>query len=223
MDSFLMDISHLNNSSEFLCGCTDTDFRFLHTNRLFQKYSGLENEEWKGRPFTEVAETFQMEKFLKANNECINNPGKIICIEIQTTTATTESWFKWEVSAIVNPQNKVQGIRFLGTDITEHKKTEQTLLQQAILLDNISDAIISSDENFCIKSWNLKAEMMFNLKNENDTHVASHKILKIDFLNDSEKNFKNQVQANGFWNGDILLEKKDGQKLFLQTRVNAIN
>ncbi len=85
MDSFLMDISHLNNSSEFLCGFTDTHFRFLHTNRLFQKHFGLENEDWKGRLFTDVAQSFQMEKFLEANNECINNPGKIICIEIQTS------------------------------------------------------------------------------------------------------------------------------------------
>jgi len=222
MDSFLMDISHLNNSSEFLCGCTDTDFRFLHTNRLFQKYFGLENEEWKGRPFTEVAETFQMEKFLKANNECINNPGKIICIEIQTTTADTVSWFKWEVSAILNRQNKVQGIRFLGTDITKHKKAEQTLLQQAILLDNISDAIISSDENFCIKSWNRKAEIMFDLKYEKKSLGSSHGIAKIDFVNDSESNLKKSILANGFWNGDVLIEKKDGIKFHLQTRINSI-
>ena len=222
MDSFLMDISHLNNSSEFLCGFTDTDFRFLHMNRLFQKYFGLENEEWKGRLFTEVAQIFQMEKFLEANNECINNPGKIICIEIQTTTATTESWFKWEVSAIVNQKHKVLGIRFLGTDITKHKKAEHILLQQAILLDNISDAIISSDENFCIKNWNRKAEMMFNLMHENGATAPSHNISKIDFINDSVINFKSQVRANGFWNGDVLVEKMDGKKFHLQAKINAI-
>ena len=65
MNPFLADISHLENSSEFLCSFTDTDFRFLHTNRLFQKQFGLENKNWKGRPFTEVVRTFQMEKFLR--------------------------------------------------------------------------------------------------------------------------------------------------------------
>ncbi len=116
----------------------------------------------------------------------------------------------------------MQGIRFLGTDITKHKKAEQTLLQQAILLDNISDAIISSDENFCIKSWNRKAEMMFDLKYENDITGPSHQISKIDFVNDSENNIKKHLCNNGFWNGDILVEKKDGKKFHLQTRVNAI-
>ena len=222
MNPFLADISHLENSSEFLCSLTDTDFRFLHTNRLFQKQFGLEPENWKGRPFTEVVRTFQMEKFLQANDECINNPDKTISIEIQTTTATHENWFRWEVSAILNEKNKVGGIRFLGTDITKQKKAEQTLLQQAILLDNISDAIISTDDNFCIKSWNLKAEMMFNLKYEKESNNSSHEISKINFVNDSESNFKNLIHDNGFWNGDVFIEKNDGTKFYLQTTVNAI-
>ncbi|MGH2648306.1 MAG: PAS domain S-box protein [Ginsengibacter sp.] len=222
MNPLLADISHLENSSEFLCSLTDTDFRFLHTNRLFQKQFGLEHENWKGRPFTEVVGTFQMEKFIEANTECINNPGKTISIEIQTTTATHENWFRWEVCAILNGKNKVEGIRFLGTDITKQKRAEQTLLQQAILLDNISDAIISADHNFCIKSWNLKAEMMFNLKYEKESKNSLHEISKIDFLNDSESNFRKVVLINGSWNGDVLIEKNNGTKFYLQTMVNAI-
>jgi PAS domain S-box-containing protein len=222
MNSFLSDALHLENSSEFLWGLTDTDFRFLHTNRLFQKQFGLEDENWKGRLFQEVVQSFQMEKFLHANDECINNPGKTISIEIQTTTATNENWFRWEISAIVNKENKAEGIRLLGTDITKQKKAEQTLLQQAILLDNISDAIISADHNFCIKSWNLKAEMMFNLKYEKQSNNASHEVCKIKFISDSEILFKKLIYNNGFWNGDVLIEKNNGTKFYLQTMVNSI-
>ena len=222
MNSLFADISHLENSSEFLCGLTDIDFRFLHTNRLFQEQFGLGPENWKGRPFTDVIRTFQMEKFLQANNECINNPDKTICIEIQTTTTTNENWFRWELSAILNKEKNVEGIRFLGTDITKQKKAEQTLLQQAILLDNISDAIISADHNFCIKSWNLKAEMMFNLKYEKENDNSLHSISKIDFISDSENNFKTKVSTDGFWNGEVLVEKNNGTKFYLQTMVNAI-
>lgn len=222
MNRFPEDISHLENSSEFLYSFTDTDFRFLHTNRLFQKHFGLENKDWKGLPFTEVVRTFQMEKFLEANHECLNNPGKTISIEIQTTTATNENWFRWELSAIVNPKKKVEGIRLLGTDITRQKKAEQTLLQQAILLDNISDAIVSADQDFCIRNWNLRAEKMFNLKHEEGNNISLHGISSINFVDDSENSFKTTVQDNGSWNGHVLIKKKDGEKFYLQTRVNAI-
>ena len=219
MTSFIADAFHLENSTEFLWGLTDTEFRFVHTNRLFQKQFGLEDDNWKGRLFHDVVQSFQIEKFLHANNECINNPGKTISIEIQTTTATNENWFRWEVSAIVNNQNNVTGIRLLGTDITKQKKAEQILLQQAQLLDNIPDAIISADENFCIKSWNLKAETMFHLKHEPTNGKVLH---EINFINDSEINFKNSLTKNGFWNGEIEIENNDRRKFHLATMVNAI-
>lgn len=222
MDFLSAGISNLENSSEYLCCLTDADFRFLYTNRLFQKQFGLEHESWKGRPFAEVVQTVQMEKYLHVNNECINNPGKTISIEIPATTASYETWFRWEVSALVNKETQVEGIRFLGTDITKQKKAEQTLLQQAILLDNISDAIISSDHNFYIKSWNLKAEMMFNLKFEQFGHKPSHEISSIIFVNDSDTNVKALLHSEGYWNGGVLIEKKDGTKFHLQTMVNAI-
>jgi PAS domain S-box-containing protein len=222
MDPISAGISHLENSSEFLCSLTDTNFRFLHTNRLFQKQFGLEHENWKGRLFPEVIQTFQMEKLRQANYECIKNPDKTISVEIQTTSTSDETWFRWEVSAIVNEKNQVEGIRFLGTDITKQKKAEQTLLQQAILLDNISDSIISADHNFCIKSWNLKAEMMFNLKYEQDSNKPVHEISTVTFVNDSEASFKTLLNNSGYWSGDVLIEKKDGTKFNMQTMVNAI-
>jgi len=222
MNSFIADASHLENSTEFLWGLTDTDFRMVHTNRLFQEQFGLEGDNWKGRLFQEVVQSFQIEKFLHANNECINNPGKTISIEIQTTTATEENWFRWEVSAVVNHQNDVKAIRFLGTDITKQKKAEQILMQQALLLDNIPQAIISADENFCIKSWNLKAETMFNLRFEKANNNVLHEIQKINFINDTEINFKNSVTDNGFWNGEVVIEKNNHTKFHLLTMINTI-
>ena len=98
MKQLYSDNSHLENSSEFLCSFTDVNFRFLHTNRRFQKQFNL-NENWKGKSFLEAVHTFQMEKFLQANNECLKNPEKTICIEIQTIAGVQENWLRWEVSA----------------------------------------------------------------------------------------------------------------------------
>ena len=222
MNSYFSDIAHLENSSEFLCGLIDIDFRFLHANRLFQKQFGLDGDSWKGRFFPEVVQSFETEKLIEANAECIRNPGKTICIEIQTSTATNESWFRWEISAIVDQQYKVKGVRFVGTDITRQKKAEQTLLQQAILLDSISDAIISTDENFQIKSWNLTAETMFRLKRSGDGVTTLHDVKNVFYINDTEKDCKSQLANQGFWNGQILVEKKDGTKLYIQSTVNKV-
>ena len=99
----------------------------------------------------------------------------------------------------------------MGTDITKQKKAEQALLHQATLLDNISDAIVSADKNFCIKNWNLKAGAMFNLKHGAAFNSAvTHEIKKINFINDSVINFKKLLLSKGSWNGSILIERNDG-------------
>jgi len=222
MDPLSATIPYLENSSEFLYSLTDSNFCLLNANRLFQKQFEVENENWKGRPFTEVVQTPQIEKFIEACDEFINNPGKSICLEMQTTKTLQETWIRWEGSAIINKKKQVEGIHFLGTDITKQKKTEQELLQQTILLDNISDVIISADHNFCIKNWNLKAEMMFNFKFKHGSNNPSHEISKVTFVNDSETNFKTLLNSKGFWNGEILIDKKDGTKFLLSTKANAI-
>jgi len=218
----LLPTSTLENSSEFLVGFTDTEMCFLHTNRLFQKQFELENKTWKGQPFTEVIRTFQMEKLLQANHDCIKNPAKTASIEIQTISGENKYWFRWEISAMVNDEQKVEAVRFVGTDITKQKKTEQALLEQAILLDNISDAIVSSDQNFSIKSWNLKAEMMFNLRRDANSSNCFHDIDKISFVNDTEENFRKQLEENESWNGEVLIIKKDRTKFYLQSMINLI-
>src|SRR5258708_7906604 len=105
MDFISAGTSHLENSTVFLCCVTDTGFRFLHTNILFQKQFGLEHENWKGQAFSEVVPTLQMEKYILAKNECLLNPGKTICLEIEATTTSDETWVRWEMSALLNKKN----------------------------------------------------------------------------------------------------------------------
>ena len=64
--------------------------------------------------------------------------------------------------------------------------------------------------------------MMFNLKHEKDSDDALHEICKLNFINDSEDNFKAMVYSSGFWNGDVSIEKNNGAKFYVQTMVNAI-
>ncbi len=52
-------------------------------------------------------------------------------------------------------------IRIFATNITERKRAEEQLRYQAFLLENVSDAIVASDMNFIIQSWNKAAEEIY--------------------------------------------------------------
>jgi PAS domain S-box-containing protein len=143
MSEIFTTIPDQDDMSTHFCSITDNELRFLYTNVLFQKQFGLHNETWKGRPFHEVVQSFQVEKCLQAKEECIRNPGKVICIEIQATIGAEETWFRWEMNAVKNEAGEVQGIRFIGTDISVQKKMNKELEQLGVIFDNVSDIIVT--------------------------------------------------------------------------------
>jgi two-component system, cell cycle sensor histidine kinase and response regulator CckA len=54
-----------------------------------------------------------------------------------------------------------QGTLMMVADITERKLVEELLRRQAHIVDQIHDAVISTDLEGCITSWNLSAERLF--------------------------------------------------------------
>ncbi len=223
MNHISTSLSHLENSSEFLCSITDKDLRFLHTNQLFQKHFGLENETLEGKPFQEVVHSFQLEKFIQAKEACISEPGKVITIEIKTLgTNNEQNWFRWEVIALKDDNDTISGIQFIGTDITKQKKTEQEIIQQAILLDNISDAVVSTDLNFCIKSWNFSAEMLLGLSREKAVDKYYADIFKLTTPGNKSADVVEKIVTTGFWKGELGLISRAGGTMYLQTSFSTI-
>ena len=57
-------------------------------------------------------------------------------------------------------------VRMMGIciDVTEHKKIEEQLREQNLVISSTTDTIFSTDESFVIKSWNRAAEQTFGWK-----------------------------------------------------------
>lgn len=219
---FTSAFSVLDNSTEFLCGITDTELRFLHSNALFKKQFGLLKEDYRGRPFHEVVQSFQIDKFIRARETCINNPTKVISIEIKSYHEEEEHWFRWEMSALTDEHKKITEISFIGTDITRQKKVEEELLKQAVLLDSISDAVIATDLSLCIKSWNMSSEMLFGFKPEEVLNNPITDFFSLKTLYVSNKEALDTIFKKGFWKGELIVKKRNGTKLFMRTAVSLI-
>jgi PAS domain S-box-containing protein len=215
-------IPYQDDMSRHFCSITDNELRFLYTNVLFQKQFGLSNETWKGKPFHEVVQSFQVEKCLQAKEECIRNPGKVISIEIQATINGEETWFRWEMNAVKNEAGEVQGIRFIGSDITAQKKLSKELLQLGVIFDNVSDIIVTIDAGFYIKNWNLAAEKLYNLNREEVVGRHYTEVFNLELIDTSFAELHKQLQQTGIWKGDSFVTLKDGSKIKLSGTAIAV-
>ncbi|MCK4235257.1 PAS domain S-box protein [candidate division WOR-3 bacterium] len=107
-------------------------------------------------------------------------------------------------------------------DITERKKTEEKLQYQANLLQNVSDAIISYDTDFNIRTWNKAAEDMYGWKENEVFGKPVYKIIKTDFPNTERDKVIKQFYKKGYWNGEVIEKRKDDSILNVRSSVSMI-
>jgi len=91
-----------------------------------------------------------------------------------------------------------------------------------LLLDNVSDAIISTDENFVIKTWNKAAERIYDLSLYDVLGKVTSDVFNYEFLNDSLDTSRKKLFEEGEWKGIVAFTRDDGKKVFLNASVTKL-
>ena len=102
-------------------------------------------------------------------------------------------------------------------DITERKRAEEELREQAQLLNLAHDAILSLDWNGTIRFWSRGAEEMYGWTPAEALGQVSHKLLKTVFP-ESLHEIEKKADARGYWEGELVHTRKNGSQLRVASR-----
>ena len=83
-------------------------------------------------------------------------------------------------STPIDHNDMLKGVIFTVLDITEHKHAQEEIKYLANLVENVSDAIISSDQKYIIKSWNQAAERIYGWKAKEVIGKSINEVTKIE-------------------------------------------
>ncbi|NDE98979.1 MAG: PAS domain S-box protein, partial [Verrucomicrobia bacterium] len=101
-------------------------------------------------------------------------------------------------------------------DITERKKAERKILQQANLIDLAQDAIIVRDLGHWITSWNKGAERLFGWTAE---EIKGHQVTELLYRDVATFELAQQeLMAKGSWSGEIRQLTKSGTEVVVSSR-----
>jgi PAS domain S-box-containing protein len=116
-----------------------------------------------------------------------------------------------------NESNEPKGILVINTNITERKKAERKILQQAALLDKAQDAIFVQDGAGAITYWNKSAERLYGWTADEMGRTGN---LADFFAFDEEKvkEARDAVLAKGEWNGELRQKNKAGAEVTVDSR-----
>ena len=162
-------------SEDAIC-VKDKEFRFLMINRAACRFLGRTREEILGQtsaaffPAAEAARIQEIDHRVLSADRTFNS-------EEQLTTDNGVRTLHLTQGPLRNTQGNLIGIFGITRDITERKQMELdlrataaslqgTLAQTKILLDSALDAVICTDRDGRVVTWNLHAEVIFGYSAE---------------------------------------------------------
>lgn len=124
---------------------------------------------------------------------------------------------------ITNDQGTALRMAVYITDVTQRHRIEAQNQYQANLLQHVSDAIIATDQEFRITSWNRAAEALYGWAAEDVMGETVSKIVQTQFADTAtHEDSSATLKAAGYWEGEVIQYTKDGTPLNIYARVSLV-
>jgi PAS domain S-box-containing protein len=106
----------------------------------------------------------------------------------------------------------------LQREIVERVQIEQQLKYQANLLQNVTDAIVATDIELKIRSWNLAAKQIYGWNVE---EARGHRV-DVLLTQNPAPDIQQHVLKDGYWRGEVRHRRKDGSHVQILSSVSLV-
>jgi PAS domain S-box-containing protein len=191
-------------------------------NSAYARYFGECRQELEGQSF------FQF--IPKGEREAVRQHYRALTPENPATTYEhqvlapdgTERWQRWTDRAHFDAHGRAVEYQSLGQDITEEKRAEEALRYQAQLAASVSDAVISTDLDFNVRTWNKAAETIYGWRADEVIGKPIAEVTDIQYPHDEASAVLEQFRAAGYWRGEVLQRRKDGTLVHVLASVSLL-
>jgi PAS domain S-box-containing protein len=188
----------------------------LYVNKFFKKLLG---ENPIGKKCYEAFQNFTEPCSFCTNKIILKNKGKPYEWEYHNPVLNKDYFI---TDRIIKWHNNRE-VRFeFAIDITELKQIKKQISDQAKLVNQISDAVIATDSEFKITSWNKAAEEIYGFTQKQALGKQMHHLVNVIYREDNRRKVLNQFLKNGFWKGETIQQRKDGKLLCIYSSVSCI-
>ena len=119
-------------------------------------------------------------------------------------------------------QGEFKGYVGMLTDITERKFSEEQILFQASLLDQVPNAVIATDLEGKILYWSKYAEELYGWKKEDVLGLNIIDTVVPAGAEQKAMHIMKTVTETGQWDGEVIPKKKDGATFPAQLKISPI-
>ncbi len=205
-----------NSAPVGLC-VLDKELRYVRINERLAVMNGLAAADHIGRTgpelFPDLANKSEsMLRHILATGEAAI--GVELTGELPSQPGVQRTWIEsW--LPLHNGDGEVVAINIVIEEITERKAAEEQLRYQAYLLENVQDAIISTDREFRIRTWNQGAVRTYGWSADEAIGQPVRHLLQTGYQNGDFTEISRLLLEEGQWQGEVVQHTKAGRSIII--------
>ena len=126
--------------------------------------------------------------------------------------ATGERWLSTQWVPLRNPSGEISTVMGISRDITARKQAEEQIRHQALVLENLSDAVVASDAQYNLTAWNAAAETLYGWKENEVLGRNEVDLIKTEWPEADAERMRHTIAERGQWRGEATQVRKDGTR-----------
>ncbi|MCA9979179.1 MAG: PAS domain S-box protein, partial [Anaerolineales bacterium] len=136
----------------------------------------------------------------------------------QNITATGETIIcEWYNTTLLDEAGQALGVVSIVEDVTEQSEAVATVRYQATILNQIADAVISTDMNFNVRTWNHAAEKLYGFTAEEAIGRNMNEFVSTEYIGRDSQEVLQELMTKGVLSARTIQRTTNGRELIVDT------
>jgi PAS domain S-box-containing protein len=186
----------------------DVEGRITQANQALLDMLGATPEWLIGKPWKDLTPSEYEERDAQATKELLET-GTVQPYEKEYFRADGSRLPILMAATMLQTDNDFEAVGFV-LDNSERKKSLETIRFQASLINAVDQAVVTTDMEGRITSWNRFAEHLFGYKAQEVIGKLVQEVTPATFVKDQAEEIMQSLLQGGSWKGEFFVQRKDG-------------